>query len=118
MAPSATEAEVQTTSTVHPGKLEALTSNAKPFPRRNGPLSKYEYFETTPVIGREYPSLNLVELLQASNSEELLKELALTSMLLSRQCRTFANACSLSTRCRVLPLSRQPHGRLTKRPYQ
>jgi hypothetical protein len=78
MAPSATEAEPQTAIPVHPGKLAAT----KPWVKSTGSLDQYEHFELTPAIGREYPHVNLVSLLQAPNSEELLRELALTSKYL------------------------------------
>lgn len=80
MAPSATEVEARTDIPVHPGKLAATNASAKPWVKNTGALDQYEHFEVTPVIGREYTSINLVELLEAPNSEELLKELALTSL--------------------------------------
>ncbi|PYH89635.1 putative alpha-ketoglutarate-dependent sulfonate dioxygenase [Aspergillus ellipticus CBS 707.79] len=43
-----------------------------------GALSSYPSFDVTPIIGREFPTANLKEWLQAPNSDELLKELALT----------------------------------------
>lgn len=89
MAPSAIEVVAKTAVPLLPGKLEAITSHARTYPKNNGSLDKYEHIETTPVIGREYPTVNLVELLQAPNSEELLKELALTSKPLNHQYRRF-----------------------------
>ncbi|CZR59008.1 related to taurine dioxygenase [Phialocephala subalpina] len=77
MAPSATEVEAQQTAIpVHPGK-QAATANTKPWVKATGALDQHEHIEVTPVIGREYPHLNLVNLLQAPNSEELLRELSL-----------------------------------------
>ncbi|KAK4544701.1 hypothetical protein LTR36_003950 [Oleoguttula mirabilis] len=43
-----------------------------------GALDKYDSFDLTPVIGREFPDANLVDWLQSSNADELLKELAYT----------------------------------------
>jgi hypothetical protein len=77
MAPSATEVESQTPIPVLPGKTQAAT--AKPWVKSTGILDSYDHFEVTPVIGREYPHANLVDWLNAPNSEELLRELALTS---------------------------------------
>jgi hypothetical protein len=74
MAPSATE-PAQITTSIHPGK----TAATKPWVKSSGALDQYEHFEVTPVIGREYPHVNLVSLLKAPNSEDLLRELALTS---------------------------------------
>jgi hypothetical protein len=73
MAPSATE--TITPVPVVPGKSQT----AKPWVKSTGALDQYENFEVTPVIGREYPHANLVSWLQAPNSDELLRELALTS---------------------------------------
>lgn len=44
-----------------------------------GALDKYESFDVTPVIGREFPDANLKEWLEAPNSDELLRDLAITS---------------------------------------
>lgn len=45
----------------------------------SGALDSFESFDVTPVIGREFPSANLVEWLNAPNSDELLRDLAITS---------------------------------------
>ncbi|KAI8656226.1 hypothetical protein LRP88_12553 [Fusarium phalaenopsidis] len=45
----------------------------------SGALDRFESEELTPVIGREYPSVNLVDdILNASNSDELVRDLAIT----------------------------------------
>lgn len=44
-----------------------------------GALDKFESFDLTPCIGREFPKVNLVEWLNAPNSDELLRDLAVTS---------------------------------------
>ncbi|KAF3766927.1 taurine catabolism dioxygenase [Cryphonectria parasitica EP155] len=41
-------------------------------------LDAYESFEVTPVIGKEFPKASLVEWLNAPNSDELLRDLAIT----------------------------------------
>ncbi|OTB11962.1 hypothetical protein K445DRAFT_321435 [Daldinia sp. EC12] len=47
--------------------------------RLAGVLEKFPYEETTPAIGREYTSLNIVnDLLNASNSDDLIRDLAIT----------------------------------------
>lgn len=46
----------------------------------SGALDHFECFDVTPVIGREYPTLNVVELMESPNANELLKELAYISM--------------------------------------
>ncbi|KAJ9142918.1 Taurine catabolism dioxygenase [Pleurostoma richardsiae] len=44
----------------------------------SGALNSYESFDVTPAIGREFPAANLVEWLNAPNSDELLRDLAVT----------------------------------------
>lgn len=45
----------------------------------SGVLDSYESFDVTPSIGREFPKANLVEWLNAPNSDELIRDLAITS---------------------------------------
>ena len=49
--------------------------------KSNGSLAGYNYNDLTPNIGREFPSANLVDMMDAPNADELLTELALTSKL-------------------------------------
>ena len=44
-----------------------------------GVLDKHESFDVTPIIGREFKDVNLKEWLRAENSDELLRDLAITS---------------------------------------
>ncbi|KAI5475248.1 hypothetical protein MNV49_001695 [Pseudohyphozyma bogoriensis] len=44
--------------------------------KSTGVLDKYSHFDNTPVIGRQFDDLQLVDLLNAPNSDELIKELA------------------------------------------
>lgn len=47
----------------------------------SGALDRFKHDEVTPVIGREYPEVNVVDdILNAKNSEELIRDLAITSM--------------------------------------
>jgi hypothetical protein len=75
MAPSATEVEPQVDIPIHPAK----TTATKPWVKSTDILDQYEFFDVTPVIGREFPHANLVSWLKAPNADELLRELALTS---------------------------------------
>ncbi|KAJ5211181.1 Taurine catabolism dioxygenase TauD/TfdA [Penicillium cf. griseofulvum] len=43
-----------------------------------GVLDAFESFDVTPVIGREFPNASLKDFLSAANSDDLLRELALT----------------------------------------
>lgn len=45
----------------------------------SGVLDQFESFHSTPIIGTEFPKANLVEWLRAPNSDELIRELAITS---------------------------------------
>lgn len=47
--------------------------------KSNGSLAGYDYNDLTPCIGREFPTANLVDMMNAPNADELLTELALTS---------------------------------------
>lgn len=62
-----------------------MTANStKPYPfplTKSGALEKqFKYEEATPVVGREYPDLNIVDdLLNAPDADELIRDLAITS---------------------------------------
>ncbi|OIW32671.1 putative alpha-ketoglutarate-dependent taurine dioxygenase [Coniochaeta ligniaria NRRL 30616] len=56
-------------------KLE--TGHKEPL-KLSGALDHLESFDVTPVIGREYVNANLVELLNAPNSDDLIRDLAIT----------------------------------------
>ncbi|KAK2606828.1 hypothetical protein N8I77_005553 [Diaporthe amygdali] len=57
------------------------SSSCPSFPeplKSSGALVKFVYEDTTPVIGREFPRLNIVnDLLHATNSDELIRDLAI-----------------------------------------
>ncbi|KIV86011.1 hypothetical protein PV11_01654 [Exophiala sideris] len=65
---------------------DGFTDDATTKSRNNGPLKKsgvldsaFEFEDVTPVIGREYPTTNIVDdLLESSNADELLRDLAIT----------------------------------------
>lgn len=63
--------------------LPTLSAEAKSYPKplkSSGALDKFGWEDVTPVIGREFPKLNLVDdILHAANSEELLRDLAIDS---------------------------------------
>ncbi len=44
-----------------------------------GVLDAHEHVDLTPAIGREFPKARLVDWLKAPNSDELLRDLAITS---------------------------------------
>jgi hypothetical protein len=45
----------------------------------SGALDGFEHFDVTPILGREFVGVNLAEWLRASKSDELLRDLAITS---------------------------------------
>lgn len=52
--------------------------------KQSGALEQFSFEETTPVIGREFLDVNIVDdILNASNADELIRDLAITSMLAS-----------------------------------
>jgi hypothetical protein len=54
--------------------------NTAPLKKSGSLDSAFQFEETTPAIGREYPSARIVEdLLDAPNADELLRDLAITS---------------------------------------
>ena len=55
-----------------------------------GVLEKFKHFDVTPCIGREYENVNLKEWLRVPNSDELIRDLAITSMV-TFQPITFVN---------------------------
>lgn len=57
----------------------------------NGSLESYDFKDLTPCIGREFPTANLVDIMSAQNSDELLQELALTSMFIGQGIPILAN---------------------------
>lgn len=61
--------------------LPEHTNGKTKFLRKTGTLDTAHHFEeVTPTIGREYPKTNIVnDLLHASNADELLRDLAITS---------------------------------------
>lgn len=64
-------------------ELPKLNTGHKEPLKLSGALDHLESFDVTPVIGREYVNANLVELLNAPNSDELIRDLAITSTFFS-----------------------------------
>jgi hypothetical protein len=61
-------------------KLE--TRHKEPL-KLSGALDHFESFDVTPTIGREFVGVNLAKWLRAPNSNELIRDLAITSMSLN-----------------------------------
>ena len=56
------------------------THHAAPRPplQLNGVLQEYEFFDVTPAIGKEFPEAKLADWLRAPNSDQLIRDLAIT----------------------------------------
>jgi hypothetical protein len=54
----------------------------------SGALDQFESFDVTPIIGREFVDVNLADWIKAPNSDELLRDLAITSQSLIAHSRT------------------------------
>jgi hypothetical protein len=78
-------------------------------------LDSYQ-FDVTPVIGREFVDVNLKEWLRAPNSDDLIRDLAITSKhTIALHPKPSTNIPhSLSTRCSLLPRARRPRQRPPK----
>lgn len=73
MAPSAVQQE-----TIVP--VTATKSQSFPVPLKSSKsLDQYESIDITPVIGTEYPNVKLIDLINAPNADELLRDLAIKS---------------------------------------
>ncbi|KAF2018534.1 taurine catabolism dioxygenase [Aaosphaeria arxii CBS 175.79] len=72
MAPSLVETETQTS------EVPFRTIKAHKPLQLSGVLNQFESFDVTPVIGREFPKANVVDWLNAPNSDELIRDLAIT----------------------------------------
>ncbi|KAH7351308.1 putative alpha-ketoglutarate-dependent taurine dioxygenase [Rhexocercosporidium sp. MPI-PUGE-AT-0058] len=103
MAPSVTETVSQTSDTIqqklasvslgHANKPEEVQAEDAPAPavqapsvdahrkeplKLSGALDHFESFDVTPTIGREFVGVNLAKWLRAPNSDELIRDLAIT----------------------------------------
>jgi len=79
MAPSLTEAAEQTQENITTKLKNLGIEQARKPLQLSGVLEQFKYFEVTPCIGREFQDVNLLEWLRAPNSDELLRDLAITS---------------------------------------
>ena len=59
-------------------KDELQSAHSKASLKLSGILDQFKSFDVTPVIGKEFPTADLAEWLRAPNSDELLRDLAIT----------------------------------------
>ena len=76
--PSAVESA--SASTIRGGHEESRPRLSEPL-QYSGLLDSYTQQDLTPVIGREYKGLQVADILKAENSDQIIKDLAVTSML-------------------------------------
>lgn len=63
--------------------LPKLEVNHREPLKLSGALDQFQAFDVTPVIGREFIDVDLAEWLRAPNSDELIRDLGITSMWFS-----------------------------------
>ena len=106
MAPSLTETvthtaeEIQTILLASSSREKAATiaTSIQAHERReplrlSGALDEFKSFDVTPVIGREFENVDLADWLEAPNSDELLRDLAITSIYLPFHDNSFQLTC-------------------------
>lgn len=87
---------------------EVLTNHREPL-KLSGALDQFGSFDVTPIIGREFVDVSLAKLLRAPNSDDLIRDLAITSKrskLFTFSSQTILTLCSLTTRRCLLPQAR------------
>ena len=75
-----------------------------------GVLKEFKSFDVTPVIGKEFPEAKLAEWLRAPNSDELIRDLAITSPFISyphTSISTDSQTTSLPAGCCIFPRPRR-----------
>ena len=72
------DAKVQDAPTPAVQEPQLETQHKEPL-NLSGVLDHFESFDVTPVIGREFVGVNLAKWLRAPNSDELIRDLAITS---------------------------------------
>lgn len=78
--PATLESTNSNGSAIRGGNEQARPRITKPLVY-SGSLDSFTHNDLTPVIGREFKGLQVVDLLKASNSDGLIRDLAVTSML-------------------------------------
>lgn len=78
MAPSVVSTIVESAENTEAKNSVKITIAARQPLEYRGKLDEFNSFDVTPVIGREFPDAKLVDWLQAPNSDELLRDLAVT----------------------------------------
>ncbi|XXH03379.1 hypothetical protein Hte_009777 [Hypoxylon texense] len=77
-APKADHSAAVGSTDLEEEELPALQTGHKEPLKLSGALDQFQQFDVTPVIGREFVDVDLAEWLRAPNSDELLRDLAIT----------------------------------------
>jgi len=90
-----------------------MTGQQYPQPmRQSGSLDKFEKFELTPILGTEFRRVDLTEWLTSPDSDRLLQDLAILSMLPIKFVRLriheLTSLISRRARCGVLSRADEP----------
>jgi hypothetical protein len=114
MAPPAADVDlVSDTANVNVSELKAKahaqTSFREPL-KYSGSLDNYKSFDVTKVIGREFPELQITDIL---HDDRKLRDLAITGLfhLLLKWKKIDMVLCSLSTWCGLFPQAEHRHRR-------
>lgn len=100
-----------TTETVTLNTKSSDAPSHSQYPRESlklkGVLDQYKSFDVTPVIGREFVDVNLKDWLEAPNSDELIRDLAIISTSAAAlNVNRYLIAISLPARCSLLSQAR------------
>ena len=85
MAPTAITPEA-TAATLTSPKSDLASNTGSTYPKplvSTGSLDSFTSFEVTPTIGREYPTLQLSDVMSSPNRENLIRDLAITGKFLA-----------------------------------
>jgi hypothetical protein len=85
-------ATTTTTATINPKPVKQVNDNGEAPSHReplklSGVLDQYKSFDVTPVIGKEFPDAQLIDWLNAPNSDDLIRDLAITGSSISQLLR-------------------------------
>jgi hypothetical protein len=82
----------------------------------SGCLDTYNSFKVGPVIGTEFPDANVAEWMRAENSDELIRDLAITSKTITNNSLKVLSddKISFSARSRLFPCPERLYQRASK----
>ena len=61
------------------GTTQSTSLKRQPL-KKTGIIDEFKFLESTPSLGREYPTLNIADdILKAPNADELIRDMAITS---------------------------------------